>query len=93
MESRKELEDERRAQIWLREKVGQLEKDLLLQMQVHQENMETMQASLKHTEQVLMTPQPTQNCHHPRPGTRVQTQSNSSLAGGNQQLSETGWTS
>lgn len=56
-ESRKELEEERRAQIWLREKVGQLEKDLMLQMQVHQENMETMQASLKQTKQVLMAPQ------------------------------------
>ncbi|XP_056331571.1 nestin [Danio aesculapii] len=56
-DSRKELEEERRAQIWLREKVGQLEKDLLLQMQVHQENMETMQASLKQTKQVLMAPQ------------------------------------
>ncbi len=65
MESRKELEEERRAQIWLREKFGQLEKDLLLQMQVHQENMETMQASLKHTEQVLMTPQPTQTATIP----------------------------
>ncbi|XP_073703163.1 nestin [Garra rufa] len=56
MESKKELEEERRAQIWLREKVGQLEKDLLLQMQVHQENMETMQASLKQTKLVLMAP-------------------------------------
>lgn len=60
MESRKELEEERRAQIWLKGKVGQLEKDLLLQMEVHQENMETMQASLKQTKQVLMAPQPTQ---------------------------------
>ncbi|KAF4103115.1 nestin [Onychostoma macrolepis] len=65
MESRKELEEERRAQIWLREKVGQLEKDLLLQMQVHQENMETMQASLKQTKQVLMAPQPTQTATIP----------------------------
>ncbi|XP_026140658.1 nestin [Carassius auratus] len=65
MESRKELEEERRAQIWLREKVGQLEKDLLLQMQVHQENMETMQASLKQTKQVLMAPQHTQTASIP----------------------------
>lgn len=57
MESRKELEEERRAQIWLREKVGQLEKDLVLQMHVHQENMETLQTSLKQTKQVLMAPQ------------------------------------
>uniref|UniRef100_A0A8C2F1G5 Nestin n=1 Tax=Cyprinus carpio TaxID=7962 RepID=A0A8C2F1G5_CYPCA len=65
MESRKELEEEHRAQIWLREKVGQLEKDLLLQMQVHEENMETMQASLKQTKQVLMAPQPTQTARIP----------------------------
>ncbi|XP_016085729.1 nestin-like [Sinocyclocheilus grahami] len=65
MESRKELEEECRAQIWLRGKVGQLEKDLLLQMQVHQENMETMQASLKQTKQVLMAPQPTQTASIP----------------------------
>ncbi|XP_067304639.1 nestin [Pseudorasbora parva] len=64
-ESRKELEEERRAQIWLREKVGQLEKDLLLQMQVHQENMETLQASLKQTKQVLMAPQHTQTISIP----------------------------
>ncbi|XP_016144689.1 nestin-like [Sinocyclocheilus grahami] len=65
MESRKELEEERRAQIWLREKVGQLEKDLLLQMQVHRENMETLQASLKQTKQVLMAPQPNQTTSIP----------------------------
>uniref|UniRef100_A0A8C2GE42 Nestin n=1 Tax=Cyprinus carpio TaxID=7962 RepID=A0A8C2GE42_CYPCA len=65
MESRKELEEERRAQIWLREKAGQLEKDLLLQMQVHQENMETSQASLKQTKQVLMAPHPTQTTSIP----------------------------
>ncbi|KAK7147269.1 hypothetical protein R3I94_009948 [Phoxinus phoxinus] len=65
MESKKELEEERRAQIWLREKVGQLEKDLLLQMQVHQENMETMQASLKQTKPVLMAPQHTQTTSIP----------------------------
>ncbi|XP_052475166.1 nestin-like isoform X6 [Carassius gibelio] len=65
MESRKELEEERRAQIWLREKSGQLEKDLLLQMQVHQENMETLHDSLKQTKQVLMTPQPTQTTSIP----------------------------
>ncbi|KAK2902947.1 hypothetical protein Q8A67_007660 [Cirrhinus molitorella] len=65
MESRKELEEERRAQIWLREKVGQLEKDLLLQMQVHQDNMETMQGSLKQTKQVLMAPHPIQTTSIP----------------------------
>ncbi|XP_050988125.1 nestin [Labeo rohita] len=65
MESRKELEEERRAQIWLREKVGQLEKDLLLQMQVHQDNMETLQANLKQTKQVLMAPHPTQSTSIP----------------------------
>ncbi|XP_042628577.1 nestin [Cyprinus carpio] len=65
MESRKELEEERRAQIWLREKAGQLEKDLLLQMQVHQENMETSQASLKQTKQVLMAPHPSQTTSIP----------------------------
>ncbi|KAG1947942.1 nestin [Pimephales promelas] len=64
-ESRKELEEERRAQIWLREKVGQLEKDLLLQMQVHQENMETLQASLKQIKPVLMAPQHTQTTSIP----------------------------
>ncbi|XP_077070622.1 nestin [Siphateles boraxobius] len=65
MERKKELEEERRAQIWLREKVGQLEKDLLLQMQVHQENMETLQASLKQTMPVLMAPQHTQSTSIP----------------------------
>ncbi|KAL1259600.1 hypothetical protein QQF64_010177 [Cirrhinus molitorella] len=65
MESRKELEEERQAQIWLREKVGQLEKDLLLQMQVHQDNMETMQGSLKQTKQVLMAPHPIQTTSIP----------------------------
>lgn len=64
-DSRKELEEERRAQIWLREKVGQLEKDLMLQMQVHQENMETLQASLKQTKQVLMAPQTLQTMSIP----------------------------
>ncbi|XP_073667693.1 nestin isoform X2 [Paramisgurnus dabryanus] len=56
-DSKKELEEERRAQNWLREKFAQLENDLVLQMQVHQENMETLQASLKQTKQVLMAPQ------------------------------------
>ncbi|XP_059364613.1 nestin-like [Carassius carassius] len=65
MESRKELEEENRAPIWLREKAGQLEKDLLLQMQVHQKNMETLHASLKQTKQVLMAPQPTQTTRIP----------------------------
>ncbi|CAM4701536.1 unnamed protein product [Leuciscus chuanchicus] len=65
MESKKELEEERRAQIWLREKVGQLEKDLLLQMQVHQENMETLQASLKQTKPVLMATQHAQTTSIP----------------------------
>ncbi|XP_052000518.1 nestin-like [Xyrauchen texanus] len=59
-ESKKELEEERRAQIWLREKVAHLESELLLQVQVHQENMETLQASLQQTKLVLMAPQPTQ---------------------------------
>ncbi|XP_051577927.1 nestin-like [Myxocyprinus asiaticus] len=59
-ESKKELEEEQRAQIWLREKVAHLESELLLQVQVHQENMETLQASLQQTKQVLMAPQPTQ---------------------------------
>ncbi|KAK9961076.1 hypothetical protein ABG768_008888 [Culter alburnus] len=65
VESKKELEEERRAQIWLREKVGQLEKDLLLQMQIHKENMETLQVSLKQTKQVLMAPQHTQTISIP----------------------------
>ncbi|KAA0703365.1 Nestin [Triplophysa tibetana] len=56
-DSRKALEEERRAQIWLRAKGAQLEKDLMLQKQVHQENMQSLQASLKQTKQVLMAPQ------------------------------------
>ncbi|TRY89443.1 hypothetical protein DNTS_016043, partial [Danionella cerebrum] len=60
-ESKKDLEEEKRAQIWLREKVGQLEKDLLLHMQEHQENVEALQATLKQTKQVLMMP------HHATP--------------------------
>ncbi|XP_052002369.1 nestin-like [Xyrauchen texanus] len=57
-ESRKELEEEQRAQIYLRKKVAHLESELLLHIQVHQENMESLQASLKQEKQVLMAPQP-----------------------------------
>ncbi|XP_030639075.1 nestin [Chanos chanos] len=45
-ESRKELEEERRAQIWLREKAAQLETELQLQVQLHQEDVAGLKASL-----------------------------------------------
>uniref|UniRef100_A0A667ZHB6 IF rod domain-containing protein n=1 Tax=Myripristis murdjan TaxID=586833 RepID=A0A667ZHB6_9TELE len=48
-ESRKEMEEERRAQIWLREKVNQLEKEIQLQTETHQQNVAHMEATLAHS--------------------------------------------
>lgn len=45
-ESRKELEEERRAQIWLRDKAAQLENELHFQTQSHQEDVSAFKASV-----------------------------------------------
>ncbi|KAG7469571.1 hypothetical protein MATL_G00130230 [Megalops atlanticus] len=55
-ESKKELEEERRAQIWLREKVTQLEKELQLHLEVHQEDVSLLRARLSHAQPVPVTP-------------------------------------
>ena len=47
--SRKELEEEQRAQIWLREKVSQLEHEMRLLIQTHQEDMTHLEATLTHS--------------------------------------------
>ncbi|XP_035261623.1 nestin isoform X1 [Anguilla anguilla] len=60
VESKKELEEERRAQIWLREKVAQLEKELQLQLDIHQEEVSHLQARLSHARPVFMAPPQTQ---------------------------------
>lgn len=48
-QSRKELEEEQRAQIWLREKVSQLEHEMNLQIQNHQEDVAHLEAALTHS--------------------------------------------
>lgn len=47
--SRKELEEEQRAQIWLREKVSQLEHEMRLLIQTHQEDVAHLEATLTHS--------------------------------------------
>lgn len=47
--SRKELEEERRAQIWLREKVSQLEHEMRHLIQTHQEDVAHLEATLTHS--------------------------------------------
>uniref|UniRef100_A0A3B3SCV3 IF rod domain-containing protein n=1 Tax=Paramormyrops kingsleyae TaxID=1676925 RepID=A0A3B3SCV3_9TELE len=51
-ESKKQLEEEHRAQIWLREKLVQLEKELQFHMEVHQEDVSLLQTKLIHTQYV-----------------------------------------
>lgn len=45
-ESRKDLEEECRAQIWLRDKVAQLENELHFQIQAHQDDVSALKASV-----------------------------------------------
>ncbi|MBN3307761.1 NEST protein, partial [Amia calva] len=59
-ESRKEVEEERRAQIWLREKVTQLGKELQLQMEAHQEDISQLKAALCQAKPGLRAPLPSQ---------------------------------
>lgn len=47
-QSRKELEEERRAQIWLREKVSQLEHEMRHLIQTHQEDVAHLEATMTH---------------------------------------------
>lgn len=48
-QSRKELEEEQRAQIWLKEKVRQLEQEMQLLIQTHQEDVLHLEATLTHS--------------------------------------------
>lgn len=48
-QSRKELEEEQRAQIWLREKVNQLEHDMRILIQTHQDDVAYLEATLTHS--------------------------------------------
>ncbi|XP_037641544.1 nestin [Sebastes umbrosus] len=48
-QSRKELEEEQRAQIWLREKVSQLEDEMRYLIQTHQEDVAHLEATLTHS--------------------------------------------
>ncbi|XP_047455787.1 nestin [Mugil cephalus] len=48
-QSRKELEEEQRAQIWLKEKVRQLEQEMQLLIQTHQEDVVHLEAALTHS--------------------------------------------
>ncbi|XP_027005425.2 nestin [Tachysurus fulvidraco] len=59
-ESRKTLEDERRMQIWLREQAAQLEKEISLQVQLHQEEMAALKSSCAFSKPVLMAPKHSQ---------------------------------
>ncbi|XP_061813042.2 nestin [Nerophis lumbriciformis] len=47
--SRKELEEEHRAQRWLREKIGQLEDEMSLLVQTHQQDVAHLEATLTHS--------------------------------------------
>ncbi|CDQ69752.1 unnamed protein product [Oncorhynchus mykiss] len=57
-DSRKEMEEEKRAQIWLREKVSQLEKQIQFQIQTHQEDVAGFQATLIQVRPALPSPPP-----------------------------------
>ncbi|MCJ8728661.1 hypothetical protein PDJAM_G00006950 [Pangasius djambal] len=56
-ESRKVLEDERRMQIWLKEQAAHLEKEVSLQVHVHQEDLAALKSSCAFSKPVLMAPQ------------------------------------
>lgn len=48
-QSRKELEEEHRAQIWLRQKVSQLEHEMRHLIQTHQDNVAHLEATMSHS--------------------------------------------
>ncbi|XP_076594343.1 nestin [Chaetodon auriga] len=48
-QSRKELEEEQRAQIWLREKVSQLEHEMKHLIQTHQDDVSHLEATMAHS--------------------------------------------
>lgn len=52
-QSRKELEGEQRAQIWLREKVNHLEHEMRLLVQTHQEDVAHFEATLIHSKATM----------------------------------------
>nr|XP_057909991.1 nestin [Doryrhamphus excisus] len=47
--SRKELEEEHRAQMWLRQKISQLEDEMSLLVQTHQQDVARLEGTLKHS--------------------------------------------
>lgn len=59
-ESRNTLEDEKRMQIWLREQAAHLEKEISLQVQVHQDDLAALKSSSAFLKPVLMAPQQSQ---------------------------------
>ncbi|XP_059195375.1 nestin [Centropristis striata] len=61
-QSRKELEEEQRAQIWLREKVSQLEHEMMHLIQTHQEDVAHVEATLNHSRASMPTTM-AQRCH------------------------------
>ncbi|KAG9345290.1 hypothetical protein JZ751_009836 [Albula glossodonta] len=52
-ESKKQLEEEKRAQIWLRERASQLEKELQHHQESHQEEVSVLQARLSQAQPIL----------------------------------------
>lgn len=48
-QSRKELEEEHRAEIWLRQKVSQLEHEMRLLIQTHQDDVAHLEATMTHS--------------------------------------------
>lgn len=59
-ESKKALEDEKRMQIWLREQAAHLEKELSLQVHIHQDDMAALKSSNAFSKPVLMASQHSQ---------------------------------
>ncbi|KAL7887465.1 hypothetical protein AOLI_G00051860 [Acnodon oligacanthus] len=60
-EYKKMLEDEWRMQIWLREQAAHLEKEVSLQVQVHQEEMASLKSTSAVSKPILLPPQHGQN--------------------------------
>lgn len=58
--SRKALEDEKRMQLWLREQATHLEKEVSLQVQVHQEDLAALKSSDAFSKPLLVPPQHSQ---------------------------------
>ncbi|KAL2084383.1 hypothetical protein ACEWY4_019901 [Coilia grayii] len=63
-DSRKELEEERRAQIWLKDKVTQLEGELVFRAQVQEEDVSCLKESLAHARPVQVAPAPHTDAVH-----------------------------